>query len=380
MHSELKEVSEQTPLKRRRVIAVTIVSLLTLAVTVAAIARIMQRLETVSVAIQPPLAVVTEVATPGAFVISRHYPGTVEAYDRVLIAAQLTSVVVDLPYREGSEVKEGTVLIRLDDRELLEELERLKATRERITSDLAYWRNQRARDENLYLAGTISERTRDETRRMVGTLEASLRENRETQAKARTRRGHTELRAPFTGIVQAVHILPGELAIPGKTLLELVARQPLKVIAKVPQSDLPVLGVGQRTMLHLHALDDTIVAKVDRLYPALDPVTRTATLESALETTIPIIRPGMQVNVEVVISAQASVFSVPQQAVRNRDNYTGVFVVRDRVAEWQPVRLGLRSERRIQVLEGVREGDEIIVTPDPRMADGRAVWIDNEPR
>ncbi len=95
------------------------------------------------------------------------------------------------------------------------------------------------------LAGrSISLEKLDETVRRLDGLRASIQESEQVLALARARRGYGEVRAPFAGVIQAVMIHPGELAMAGKTLLELVGEAALKAVANIPQVDLPkLLGV-----------------------------------------------------------------------------------------------------------------------------------------
>lgn len=361
--------------KRRQRMALTGLALLLALVTAMAALRVGERLEPVPVLPRAPLAVDVEQLRQEPFVVSHKYTGSVEAHQRVILSARVTAVVKEIPFREGQTVEKGQLIALLDDQEMTEDLGRLKASEQRTRSELDFWETQLKRDEKLFKAGTISERNRDESRRMVATLKASLRENGEEQAMARTRRDYTILSAPFDGRIQAIYVLPGELAMPGKSLVELVAPRPLKAVVSVPQSDLPGLGTGLPVRVSIPAVNAALTGRVDQLYPALEPGTRTATLETFLRSDTEGLLPGMQADVEVVLQSEESALVLPFEALRERNGETGVYVVRGQTAAWRPVIPGARTGRRIHILDGLESGEWVVTTPDPRLADGQPLWL-----
>ncbi|MEA3278627.1 MAG: efflux RND transporter periplasmic adaptor subunit [Pseudomonadota bacterium] len=359
---------------RRRLLALTVLILLLIAVAVAAAVRVRERLQPVPVPPGPPLAVETLELQPRPFTVSRRYTGVLEARRRALISARVTAQVLEVPHREGEPAAEGDLLVRLDAIELRQELERLQAAERRIEAELSYWRGQLHRDEQLLAKGTVAERSRDESARQVQMLEASLKENRAGQAIAHTRIGYAEIHAPFAGTVQAVQLEPGELATPGKPLLELVADDDLKAVVPMPQSDVPLVRVGLPASLRLPG-GRSASAPVARLYPAMDPGTHTATLEIAVPAGLVGAKPGMEVDAEVLLEETAASLVVPRQALRERKGQTGVFLAEGDSARWRSVVAGAGGARELRISEGLKPGDRLILTPDPRLEDGRALWI-----
>ncbi len=322
------------------------------------------------------MAVETFVITPRPFAADRTYTGTIQARRRVLLSARISALIVSLPHREGDRVQAGELLVKLDDRELMDEVSRLKEAEQRIEADTAFWRRQSERDEALFASGTVTQRRRDETRRTLASYEASLRENRNAVAIARTRLSYSEIHAPFDGLIQATRVLPGETAVPGQALLEVVSLGSMKAVIPIPQSDLDLLRSATPAELFIPALNLTWDAEIDRIYPALDPTTRTATFEVLLEDMPPEIRPGLQVDVRLFLAQLDQALAVPISAIRNRTGEAGVFIVgANAKATWRPVETGVAAQGIVVIRSGVSAGEEVIVTPDPRLADGTAVWV-----
>jgi RND family efflux transporter MFP subunit len=354
----------------------TIPVLVAVALVFLTVVRMRQRLEPPPEVMARPLAVKVQKLEPVSFALSRTYIGTLVAADRVVISAELTGRVKRLPFREGQEVRRGDLLVALDDTEEGKEIRRLEAGLKKLESDLRFWNAEYERDQTLFKGRSVSQEKLDETIRQRDGSRALIEQSREALALAETRRSYGRVVAPFDGFVQAVNTLPGELAVMGRPLLELVGNSALKATVQVPQVDLVELKMGQRVSLQILSRDEPLAATVDRIYPALDVHSRTATIEAFLPSTAGL-RPGMVVSVTVFRKEVEDALLLPRQSIRSTATGEGVFVVVEDRAVWRPVVTGDAQGRSITVLSGISAGDDVILTPSPRLKDGRAVqsWV-----
>ncbi len=344
-------------------------------VLVFAIERVYERMQPTRLQPVPPLAVETIYVQPAPFGLVRHYTGTVSAIKRAQLSAQVNATLLRVHHREGEMVAKDEVLITLDATELESEVERLNSIGQRIRADLAFWERQLERDQQLLKQKLVSPRQRDDSRRMVLTLTASLQENLHALDAAHTRLGHTTIRAPFTGRIQRLLTETGELAVPGKPMLELVAPWPLKAVVTVPQQDLARMTVGEPVELSLPVSGYSWQTVVSRIYPAVDAVTRTATFEAPVPESLAGLLPGMAIEAAVTIQREEAALAIPHQALLRRKDGAGVFVVQADRAHWRHVTAGTAREGLIRIRKGLVPGDEIIVTPDPRLVEGRRVTV-----
>jgi RND family efflux transporter MFP subunit len=359
------------PLQRSLLVIVAVAMVLLIMV------RVRQKLELPPEVSARPLAVKVQKMAPEAFAVSRTYIGTLVAAQRVVISAELTGRVRSLPYREGQAVRSGDLLVVLDDTEERREIGRQEAGLSKLEADLRFWTAEHERDRTLFQGRSISQETLDESTRQRDGALAAIEQSRQALALAETRRSYGRVSAPFDGVVQAVTTQPGELAVMGKPLLELVGRSALKATAQVPQVDLSELTMGQRVALAVVSMNEPLEAVVDRIYPALDSRSRTATIEVFLPET-PGLNPGMVVSLTVFRNEFEDALVLPRQSIRSTEGGEGVFVVVGGQAAWRPVVTGEAHGRRIVVLSGVSSGDEVILTPSPELRDGRSVqvWVD----
>ncbi len=338
--------------------------------------RLSERLVLPDVVPPPPLAVEALRITPRSFVITARYSGSVVAQNRATLSARLASTVKARYVKEGDTVKQGQLLVRLDDAEQQQELLRLNSSADRIRADLNYWQAQYKVEKRLNKSGSISERKLQETLRRVTTLKASLEENRHARASSELRLGYTEVVAPFAGIVQSVLITEGESVNPGTPLLEVVDMTALKAVFRAPQSDSKRLFRGLQVYLDLHRQAAAWQGEIRRIYPALDSRSRNLTFEVPLPHEEQAqVQAGMSVGAVVELERLNSVISVPLHSVQKRQGREGVFAVRDGRAAWLPVKTGIIQGDLVQLTEGVSVGEVVITTPHPALESGRTVQV-----
>jgi len=366
---------EKSAKLRRLTLTGLLIALLAVAVLVGF--RLYVRLQPIATQPAPPLVVETQKLAPQIFSRILHTTGTVAAEHRVVLSAQLAARIDELVWREGARVAQGDILVRLDASEQRQEVARLQATADRVTADLAFWRQQLETDRRLLKSDSISRHSFDETDRQVTTLEATLRETRQSLKAARIRLDYATLRAPFDGYLQRVDLRPGAFVQPGVALVEMVAADPLKAIVSVAEVDLAGVRKGKAAHITVPSVGQTWPGKVDRIYPALDPSTRSAKVELFLPQHLVTVHPGMAVNVDIELNRFDQAIVIPRQALRERSGESGVFVLEDGSASWRTVAVDTAQDGKLRILQGLSAGDQLIVTPHPQLADGRPVVARN---
>lgn len=350
----------------------TLIALCTLAVAFL-LGRLMglRAAQTPEAPVIPAVRIETVAAEP--LEIYQHYTGTVTARERFAVAAQINATVLTVPKREGERVLKGEMLATLDAAELRADVARQQATVERLQAELTYWEAQWERNRALYTTSAVSQQTLEDSLRQVRSLRASIKETREVLSQAKTRLGYTEIRAPSDGFVQSVYALPGDLAQMGAPLIELLDDRALKVTVTLPQGDLATVATGAPAVVEIAGLGYRANAVLDRLYPALDARTRTATGEVFLGDAPEGLRPGMLASVSLRLLELDAAITVPMHAIHYRGGAPGVFVDSEGTATWREIETGYAASDRLHIVDGLTLGEAVIVTPDSRLANGVAV-------
>jgi RND family efflux transporter MFP subunit len=333
-----------------------------------------------------PVVVETAAVTRGTAGRTRHALGTVVGADEASVAPRVMGQVVEVRVREGDAVRRGDVVAVLDARELEDATAQAEAgvlaAREGLTAsetaDVAE-RDSLARDERLYEARAISEEQWERSRAAAAASSAHLEAARAQVEiaergldQARTRLAYGHLAAPVDGVVTRRLADPGDLAVPGKPLLEIVRQERVRVRAQLPPEDLPDLTVGRKVTLFLDGA--RVEAAISRVFPAMDP-SHLATFEADLARPPAGFVSGATVGVDVLLGS-AEGLTVPTGALLEGDSATWVFKVANAVVHAVPVQVEARAPERAVVDGDLAVGDRVVVARPSRLmtlADGVAV-------
>jgi membrane fusion protein (multidrug efflux system) len=259
--------------------------------------------------------------------------GTLEAENEVDIVARTTGPVTEINTEEGRLVRAGQIIARIDEREARNQV--AISTVARDEAKLAFDRAKSSWDDGL-----VSREAYDTALSRLNAAEAQL-ESDEIQL------AYTEIKAPFDGLVVTRNIRLAQYVTPGSTVFRISDFTPLLCRVEVPEKDFPRIRIDQPAHLRVEAFPgDRFSAAVARLRPTVDAATGTftATLEVDGQNKL---RPGGDT----------------------------VYVKADDIAERREVRLGLRSENTIEVLDGLAEGDLLIIVGQDGLADGTPVSV-----
>lgn len=344
------------------------------------------------------LPVKVDVARRGDLVITLKSPGEAVTDRNIVMKAEVSGMIKSLNVEESKHVKKGDLLVELDDEEHRLVLERQEAERLRVLSEYLVEKRfadqgessttvdtekiQKARDEyeearKLYRAGRISRAeyekasreyemaliesgemkeeilaaTKNLTQREIGVKEAQL-----TLEK-------TKIRAPFSGIVFDIQVSPQEHVTAGTELFTLVNIDRIQVQARVLESEIGKMQVGREVDLKFSAYPGKMFkGNVKAISPVIDAADRTCKVTIDVANPEEEIKPGMHAEVEIAAEIYKDRLLVPQEAILVRtEGRKLVFVVEEGIAKWRYVELGLENEDYAEILDGVQEGEVVIV-------------------
>ena len=192
---------------------------------------------------------------------------------------------------------------------------------------------------------------------------------------ARTALEKTTVPAPFDGLLSDTFVEVGQWVVPGTSVCEFLDDGALHVEADVDEIDSAKLEAGQEVALTVDALPSErfhgVLSSVSATVSTLEEKNRTVQVDVAWTGDRAKVRPGMSVGVEVVVGRVADARFVPSPAVMDRGGRHWVYVVNGGRALLREVRLGLANWESTQVLEGVEEGEQVILSLGlPGLGDG----------
>lgn len=287
--------------------------------------------------------------------------GSLEAENDVRLMSRVDGTIVELATEEGQRVRKGQLLARIDPRETAAQVQ---------IAEVALREAQRAyeRAQSTFEAQLISQADHDQALAAKEAAEAAL-------ADRRLRLSFTRIEAPFDAIVVERMIRLADHVTPNQELFRVADFDPLLCRIQVPEKDLPRLRAGQPAYLTVEAWrGERFPARVLRLSPAIDAATGTVrvTLEVQARDRL---RPGMLASVFLEVDRRAQALTIPKAALSRESLGDTVYVVNGQVAARRAVKLGYEESDAVEVLDGLAEGDRVIVVGQDGLSEGTPVRI-----
>jgi HlyD family secretion protein len=340
--------------------------------------------------------------------------GTLAAVDQVTVSSEADGKVQKINADLGDRVRAGQVLIELDDEkqryayeqqqaalartlaqygapdpEHLPDIEQTPEAK-RTKADLAQAEQAYARAAELFKRTLIPQQGLDDARTAVETkkanYDASLHNARNLRASIRASEAEMKLaarqlrdaaiRAPFDGYVEKRLVNLGELVKAQMPVMAIVRLDPLKVIAEIPEKMAPWIAEGRPVELRVDAYRDrTFTGKVTRISPAVNTSTRAFPFEAVVPNADAVLKPGTFARVHVESGKVDDVLTLPYAALQYRYGVNRVFVVQgDRLAV-RELQVGERVGDRIEIVSGVKAGEQVAITDVESLADGALVSV-----
>jgi RND family efflux transporter MFP subunit len=179
-------------------------------------------------------------------------------------------------------------------------------------------------------------------------------------ALAKQTRLDSEVRAPFDGIVEQRHVVPGVYVQAGDPVVTLVSAHPLRFQVGVPERDAPSIRVGQSVRIQIDGRTLSEKPKITRISPAVDVANRSLLVEAEVDNRSGELRTGSFVEGWIEVEPAATTLCAPASAVLEFAGVEKVWLERNGKAEQRIVQTGRRDGGRIEIVDGLREGDRVV--------------------
>jgi multidrug efflux pump subunit AcrA (membrane-fusion protein) len=208
---------------------------------------------------------------------------------------------------------------------------------------------------------------------------AKLKEMEALLAQEQIRLQDTQILAPFSGEISRKYVDVGALVSPSTPLMTLVHTATLKVVANVLEKDIPLIKHGMVAKIHAEAYPDrTFEGKVTQINSALDLSTRTLQVEIYIPNTDRSLKPGMFSKIDMTLLEKPQTLFISREAVLQEEGKPFVFVVEGAQALRKPVVLGYEQGNLIEVLDGLKEGDRVVVRGQESLKDRSTIQVVEE--
>lgn len=301
------------------------------------------------------------VTTGGRFANVITVSGSIEANEQVQIRSEVTGIVKNLYFQEGTSVSSGQVLLQIDDAELQARLNQVQ-TRESLMRD-----NEK-RAALLLDKEAISQQEYDVAVADYKTAQAEIQLIKTQIEKAK-------IKAPFSGKIGLRAISAGEYLTPTTVVANLVSVNPIKVVFSIPEKYSGEVKVGQNIQFSIAGKEQHYEAAVYAIEPSIDATTRTIQLKAKTQNDNGEIVPGSFARVELPIRNREDVILIPTQAVIPIQDGKQVFLYKNGKAKATLIETDERTGTEVVVISGLLAGDTVLTSGIMTLKEGMPVKV-----
>lgn len=272
--------------------------------------------------------------------------GSILANEEIEIRSEISGRLVNLYFKEGDYVKKGTALFHINDDDLRARLRKLQFNK-KLAEDNEF------RQKKLLEKEAISQREYDIAVNSVNTIQADIEDLQAQIAKY-------VVRAPFDGKIGLRYISEGSYISPATKIATLTNLNPAKLDFSIPAKYAQNVAKGSKVYF---TIDDNIerhTATVFAIDPKIDPQTRTLQLRATAPNPKNDLIPGAFTKIELILKTKQAAILIPTEAVIPEAAGSKVFIVENGRAKSVKIKLGVRGDKEIEVLEGLSKGDTLI--------------------
>ncbi len=274
--------------------------------------------------------------------------GNLRARESVVLRPEIAGRITKLGFGDGTPVKKGTVLVALDTALPQAELEQVRA-------ELGLAKSNFQRTQDLAQKNFVSERARDEAAANLKVVEARLQ-------LAQARLARSQIIAPFNGVMGLRNVSVGDYVREGADIALMEDNAKMKVDLRLPERLLGRVKVGQKIELKFDAFpNQAFPAQIEAIDVTVDSNGRSVIARSSVVNQRSVLRTGMFARGSVILDSRPQAIVVPEESIVPIANDVFVYKVLDNKAQRTKIKLGLRKDGKVEVTEGLVDGDVVVV-------------------
>jgi RND family efflux transporter MFP subunit len=321
------------------------------------------------------------------------YAADLLPYAEVTIYSPVYERILYFPWEDGDEIRKGQRVALIRKAGLDKGLEQIVAQMEALDIQIKNLESDLERSRELLKKGAITKAMFDKVQTSYLATMAQRKALEAGRGQLAVQAGNAVINAPISGVIAGKMVERGDMAAPQIPLCRIMSIDRLKVKLKLVEMDVPKVHTGQEVNIHLDCCPEKpFSGNISRIYPYISSQTRTNTVEVILnnpkdkKTGLRKLKPGMFGRAELVVGRRERVLAAPEPALlldnkllqqqKEGELLRKAFVVDDQnTAKQRLVKLGARKGSYYEVLEGLAEGEKIVIRGQHGLKDGQQVKI-----
>ncbi len=303
--------------------------------------------------------------------------GTLMPDEEITVSSEVDGIVRSVKVDEGSDIVPGKLLVEINPTDYLLDHKRAEAAWKQAEASLANVRAEYQRKDALYKEELITRQQYDDISTRVILAEADVAKAKAALDTAAERLARTKIYSPVRGMVKEKKISTGDFVRASFPLLQLIKIDPLKLNFAVSEKDISKIRDGQDVVFTVDSFADRqFKGKIKIVYPHLDERTRTLKAEAVVANGDRSLKPGLFARAVIYTARPRDAILVPLIALSYDGPTVKVFVVEDRIAKERIVKIGDKYGENVEILDGVREKEDVVVVGQNNLSDGVKVNVD----
>lgn len=320
------------------------------------------------------------------------YVADLKAQAEVKLYSSVPDRILYFPFKDGDLVKQGQRIAVVRAEGLDKGLEGLTAQMESLDVQILNLREEVARSQELLKKGVLTQSQFDKLDSSLKATEAQRRALEANRGQLAVTASNAIITAPIEGVIAGKMLEKGDMATPQLPLCRILGVEKLKAFVSLVEEDVPRVRVGQKVQLTVDAYPEKVFeGEVTAVMPFLDQATRTNQIEITLPNPVDeadgrrLLKPGMFGRAELVVGLKEKTLVAPERALmldsqilekqKPGEILRKAYVEKDGVVQRRLVRLGARKGSLFEVLEGLNEGERIVVRGQHQLKDGDKVEV-----
>ena len=307
--------------------------------------------------------------------------GTIAALPNqdVKVSALVPGRISAMMVAEGDWVKDGSVLAKIDDHSYRDQLQQAQASVEQANASLENARLNRKRNADLVQRGIAARKDLEDAVMAERVAEAALKQAQAAVALARLQLSRTEVKSPLSGTVVKRLVSAGEQVdgTGAQPIFEVADTGEVELFGNVPAIYLQKIRVGQRLPVRTDAFPQAdLTGRVVAISPAVDPTTNVGLVRIRIANSAGLLRLGLFLTAQIPLETHLQALMVQPEAVyRDAEGQPQIFRVHADKAEAVPVKLGIETHERVELLSGAEEGEVVILAGGYGLVTGAEIKV-----
>ncbi|MBS1912489.1 MAG: efflux RND transporter periplasmic adaptor subunit [Bacteroidetes bacterium] len=307
--------------------------------------------------------------------------GAVKAEQIAHIRPEVGGQVMQLPVKEGEEIREGMLVIQIAEKEQNAAVAEQASRVREASVGVEEAQQNYDRETQLLAQGATTQQAVDNAKATLDRASALLATVRATLATRRTLSGRGKVVSPISGVVTKVAVHAGDIIPPNMEAVTILDPTSFKIYASIDELDITRIRPGQEAVVAFDAMPRMrFKARVERIVPQADDVTKALPVILNLMDMVPNLSDGLTATVNIVQERTPNALTIPVTALLNHKGTNDtLFVVTDNNRlQRRAVKVGVRGEDYVEIVDGLRDEERVVLSPDPSWSSGTTVEIDRE--